>query len=316
MTFQDPMQGRDIIGGPEAGALFARKGEASPVGGRPARRRTITMRTPPTERPARLTGDLLTRDRAELPQPANTSALDQIQATIETTNETAPRRTSAAFTNAPVMIVPVMAPIMGPVIGAAAILPPREDAKCLSTRRAPTVIRGPIRPTSAHLANRPDVRRAGVKRTTLRFDDVLRARLARFAASETLSVQALLTRALERFLPAISVQRSGMPGATGPGDASAETTARGGRRSVRFDPHLYWRLKTAAAKHKHSMQSIMVGALMAYLDELEATGRVQDGAEMTSAGNDAVSGPIAGPTAGVTIVDRRPVRFLGTQHAA
>ena len=297
MTFQDPMQNRDIIAAPEASALFARKGEAAPVGGRPAGRRTITLRTPSSERPARLTGALLARRRATLPRPANTSAPDQ----IDVTNETI-----AHGTPAPVTIVPVM----GPVVDAAAIVHLREDATPVSPRREHTSIRGPVRPTSAHLTNRMDVTRAAVKRTTLRLDDTLRARLARFAASETLSVQSLLTRALQRFLPAISIQRSGLPGAGEPCNAS--TTARGSRRSVRFDPHLYWRLKTAAAKRQRSMQSIMVGALMAYLDELEATGSVEDGAKIAPAS----VGPIAGPAAGVTIGDLRPVQLLGTQHAA
>lgn len=310
MTFQDPMQNRDTAVASGASGLFARKGEAAPLGGRPAPRRTITLRTPSSERPARLTGELLASKRAALPQPANTFAPGQ----IDTTNDTTPHGAPAPVEPVPVMIVPgiepVTGPVMGPMAGAAAVMPLREDAKPVSVRREHTVIRGPVRPTLAELTNRPERKRAAVKRTTLRLDDTLRTRLAGFAASETLSVQSLLTRALECFLPTISIQGSGLTGASEPRDASA--AASGGRRSVRFDPHLYWRLKTAAAKRKRSMQSIMTGALMAYLDELEATGPVENGAEIASAG----VGSIAGPAPGVTFVDRRPVRFLGAQHAA
>ncbi|MDH3234558.1 MAG: hypothetical protein OEQ29_13650 [Alphaproteobacteria bacterium] len=306
MSFQDPMQDRDITGASAAGSLFARKGEASPVGGRPAPRRTITMRTPSTEGPARLTGELLTRNRSEPPRPANTSAPEQIPAI----NEAMPHRPSAPVTNAPVKIVPDTGAIMGPVVGPPTILAARHNAERVSRRRAPTAIRGPLRPASPRRTNRTSTGRAGVKRTTLRLDAGMRARLARFAASETLSVQTLLTRALKRRLPAIIIQRPGSLAESGP--SSASSVARGGRRSVRFEPHLFWRLKTAAAKHKCSMQSIMTGALMAYLDELETSDMVADGAEMTSAS----LGPIAGPSAPVTFVDRRPVRLLGTQHAA
>jgi len=274
MTFQDAM--------PETGTLFARKGEATPVGGRPAPRRMITMRAPSSEDPARLTGALLARKRAALPRPANTFA---------------PARLDAAVETAPIMILPVM----GPVAGAPNLL--GSGAKPASPNHARTynpgpVIRGPVLPVSA------DTKRPAPKRTTLRIDDALRARLARCAASETRSVQALLTRGLERFLPAFNIQRA--HSIQSPGVAAASET-QSGRRSVRFDAHLYWRLRTAAAKRKGSMQSIMVAALTAYLDELEATGRAEDGAEMASMS----ARPMTGPIAGAAIGDMQPLRLAG-----
>jgi hypothetical protein len=99
----------------------------------------------------------------------------------------------------------------------------------------------------------------------------MRARLAHFSTGETLSVQALLTRALLRHLPAISIEQPTDTSLRLPRDARKPTLS--GRRSVRFDAHLYWRLKTAAAKRGRSMQSIMIAALEAYLAELEAGGQ-------------------------------------------
>ena len=63
--------------------------------------------------------------------------------------------------------------------------------------------------------------RSYYERTTLRLDEAMRARLARFSGSETLSVQAVLMRALERFLPAISVERAATTSLRLPGNARA-----------------------------------------------------------------------------------------------
>ncbi|MEJ2119504.1 MAG: hypothetical protein P8Z76_02130 [Alphaproteobacteria bacterium] len=231
-------------------ALFARKGEAMPVGGRRAPRRVITMRPLVAEQEAPIA----------LPMPANTSLPERID----------PRGDAA-----PSNVVPFIGPTMGPAVGGAVIHDAshaRERAeKARVTQPRPTAagaIRGPLRPSAQSLDAQTSRRSPATKRTTLRLDQAMRARLARFSTSETLSVQALLTRALQRHLPAISVERSTGTSLRLPRDARKPTLS--GRRSVRFDAHLYWRLKTAAAKRRRSMQSIMIAALEAYLAELEA----------------------------------------------
>jgi len=218
--------------------LFARKGEAVPVGGRRAPRRVITMRP------------LVTNHEAPVapPLPANTSA----PASHETREETAQSN-----------VVPFVAPTMGPAASAATLHVSEQ-----TEARQSSAIRGPVRQAATKTRER-----SATRRTTLRLDDAMRTRLARFSASETLSVQALLTRALERHLPAISVERSSATSLRLAHDA--HESAPGGRRSVRFDRHLYWRLKTAAAKRRCSMQSIMTAALDAYLRDLETGGETQ-----------------------------------------
>ncbi len=229
-------------------ALFARKGEAMPVGGRRAPRRVITMRPLVAEQEAPIA----------LPMPANTSL---------------PVRPRGMGT--PDNVVPFIAPTVGPAVGDAVIHgAPQTKARAAKTQPRPTAvgaIRSPLRPVPQGLDPKTSRRPSATKRTTLRLDEALRARLARFATSETLSVQALLTRALQRHLPAISVERSTGTSLRLPRDA--RKPALSGRRSVRFDAHLYWRLKTAAAKRRRSMQSIMIVALEAYLAELEAGGQ-------------------------------------------
>ena len=248
--------------------LFARKGEAMPVGGRQAPRRVITMRPLVAEQEAPIA----------LPMPANTS-LPDLPERIDPRGEAAP-------SNVVPFIGPTMGPTMGPAVGGAAI----RDASHAGASQArewaekarvaqPTAagaIRGPLRPSAQSPdAQSPDTktsrRSPAMKRTTLRLDEAMWARLARFSTSETLSVQALLTRALQRHLPAISVERSTGTSLRLP--RYARNPSLSGRRSVRFDEHLYRRLKTAAAKRRRSMQSIMIAALEAYLDELEAGGQ-------------------------------------------
>lgn len=238
MIGQDSPRHRAIASSPAA-ALFARKGEAAPVGGRRAPRRVITMRP------------LIAADEAPiaLPQPANTTLP---LPTLALPGMQAPPMTSGA-------VMPAVAPTMGPQVGVARMYSAPRGDRIVGT----TEIRSPVRGTE----RRP---RTATKRTTLRLDRAMRARLARFSASETLSVQALLTRALQRHLPAISVERTAATSPRLPRDAS--TAASVCRRSVRFDAHLYWRLKTAAANRRRSMQSIMVAALDGYLGELEAGG--------------------------------------------
>lgn len=247
--------------------LFARKGEAMPVGGRQAPRRVITMRPLVAEQEAPIA----------LPMPANTS-LPDLPERIDPRGEAAP-------SNVVPFIGPTMGPTMGPAVGGAAIRDAShagasqarewaEKARVAQPRpTAAGAIRGPLRPSAQSPdAQSPDTktsrRSPATKRTTLRLDEAMRARLARFSTSETLSVQALLTRALQRHLPAISVERSTGTSLRLPRDTRKPSLS--GRRSVRFDAHLYWRLKTAAAKRRRSMQSIMIAALDAYLDELEA----------------------------------------------
>jgi predicted transcriptional regulator len=205
---------------PDTPSLFARKGEASPLGGRPALHRQIAMPRCAARRsaPARLTGELKASKRDVM------------------------RRLPAA------------------------------------RKLAGLAVRGPARPAL------PTTRKhSETKRTTLRLDDALRTRLGRFADSKSQSVQMLLTRALARYLPTIHVQspgawrRNGAPNKQPAADARAPRDGGGRRtqRSVRFDPHLYWRLKNTAASRKRSMQSIMVEALTAYLEEIETTEREQ-----------------------------------------
>jgi hypothetical protein len=221
---------------PSTSDLFARKGEAVPVGGRRAPRRIITMRPLMAEHDAPVTP----------PQPANTSA-------------PAPREHRGMA--APSNVVPFAAPTMGPAASAATL----HVSAPAGAKRAD---RDPVRQTAAKTR-----KRSATRRTTLRLDDTMRDRLARFSDSETLSVQALLTRALERHLPAISVERSTAASLRLPHEAHKSTPA--GRRSVRFDRHLYWRLKSAATKRRRSMQSIMTAALDAYLCELETVGETR-----------------------------------------
>jgi predicted transcriptional regulator len=228
-------------------ALFARKGEAMPVGGRRTPRRVIAMRPLVAEHEAPIA----------LPRPANTS----MPAPFERHGEAAPGN-----------VVPFIAPTMGPAVGDAMIHnAPQAKAAPRAAKTQPrlmtgTAIRSPLR--SGPATSR---RTSATKRTTLRLDEAMRARLAHFSTSETLSVQALLTRALQRHLPAISVERPTVASLRLPRDARKPTLS--GRRSVRFDAHLYWRLKTAATKRRRSMQSIMTAALEAYLAELEAGGQ-------------------------------------------
>lgn len=241
MIRQDRTQHRAIASSPAANTLFARKGEAVPVGGRSAPRRVITMRPLVAQHEAPIA----------LPRTANTS----MPATIE-------RHSAPASSN----VLPFISPAMGPAVGDAIIHAAMQTKPRPRTRAGnPIIIRGPVRP-AATARQHPTM-----KRTTLRLDETLRARLARFSASETLSVQALLTRALQRHLPAISVERSTATNLRIPREG--RKPAQGGRRSVRFDAHLYWRLKTAAANRRRSMQSIMADALDAYLCELEAAGQ-------------------------------------------
>lgn len=244
----------DRTAAPAARALFARKGEAVPVGGRTAPRRVITMRP-------------LSRERHKpiaLPRPANTS----------TPVPAEPRNAAWPDNVAP------LAPTVGPVAGPAAILAASTaEAKAAPAPRIRMPIRTPVR--AVPVRDRVASNLTDSTRTTFRLNDAMRVRLERFAGSETLSAQALLARALERFLPAISVERPGaasLPLAT---TAHPGNSATGSRRSVRFDRHLYWRLKTAAAKRGRSMQAIMVAALDAYLDGLERGVRTapRDGAE-------------------------------------
>jgi len=224
------------------GALFARKGEAVPVGGRSAPRRVITMRPLTSEQ----------RTPIVLPMPANTVTAEPVHGTA--VDDT---------------VIDLSTPVMGPATGCATLHVTRHDAARASTAKA---VRKQVR-----LATGEPAGPVASKRTTLRLDEAMRARLARFSGSETLSVQAVLMRALERFLPAISVERAATASLRLPGNARAGKA--GTRRSVRFDAHLYWRLKTAAAKRRCSMQSIMFAALDAYLSAHERTG----GAELRPA---------------------------------
>ena len=238
----------------EASDLFARKGEAVPVGGRRAPRRVITMRPLVTEHEAPVAP----------PMPANTSVpAPHAQRDHEQPNMAAPSN-----------VVPFVAPTMGPATSAAT-LQVSASTEAGHGPRHDSAIRGPVRAAAIKTP-----KRSATRRTTLRLDDAMRARLARFSNSETLSVQALLTRALERHLPAISVERSSAASVRLPRGERKSTP--GGRRSVRFDPHLYWRLKTAAAKRRRSMQSIMTAALDAYLCELETVGETRPRATQLS----------------------------------
>jgi hypothetical protein len=247
MIRQDGNPHRPSMSSAAAGGLFARKGEATPVGGWTAPRRLIAMRPLVSERSAAIT----------VPMPANTSAPGPV----------APRRKKARRRTASNNGVSTVVPTMGPAAGAAAI----HAGLALKGM----AIRGPVRSRTE-----ASPRRAAKKRTTLCLDDALHARIARFSASETLSIQSLVTRALLRFLPAISVERSAAASLRLPADM--RIAARHGRRSVRFDPHLYWRLKTAADNRRRSMQSIMIAALEAYLGELEADARGAAGTDRLS----------------------------------
>lgn len=220
---------------PQAHALFARKGEAVPVGGRSAQSRVISMRPFMSEQQAPIV----------LPMPANTAAADPIDASVLEDSRAAV----------------VGTPTMGPAISAAILH--------ATSRTAPRSNRAAAKRRTVRLAASQPPRRTASKRTMLRLDAPMRARLAQFATSETLSVQTVLSRALERFLPAISIERSAAASLR----LRAGTSEAGARRSVRFDPHLYWRLKTAADRRRCSMQSIMIAALEAYLSELEAPAR-------------------------------------------
>lgn len=244
MIRQDQHHAIDATGN----ALFARKGEAVPVGGRKAPRRVITMRPFVTE-----------QETIALPLPANTPVPAWAG------------RTEIRGDAAPSNVVPFAAPTMGPAVGAAMIQTAgRTTAQTTANRGVgrvgAAVIRGPIRPTATIARRRP-----ATKRTTIRLDEAMRARLARFSDSQTLSVQSLLTRALQRYLPAINVERPSATRSSLPRDPGHQN--QGVRRSVRFDPHLYWRLKMAAAKRRRSLQSIMIAALEAYLAEFDIGGQ-------------------------------------------
>jgi len=235
MIHQDSPRHPTLPASSAADALFARKGEAVPVGGRSAPRRVITMRPLTSEQ----------RTPIVLPMPANTISAEPVHV--------------AAVDDA---VIDLSAPVVGPATGRAMLQVARRDPARASTAKA---VRKQVR-----LATSEPAGSAASKRTTLRLDEAMRTRLAPFSGSETLSVQAVLTRALERFLPAISVERAATASLRLSGLAHAGKT--GTRRSVRFDAHLHWRLKTAAAKRGRSMQSIMITALDAYLSVLERTG--------------------------------------------
>ena len=307
MTFRDPDQILGVAQSTDASGLFARKGDAAPVGGRPALRRTITMRSPARSAPARLTGELMagTRDAyrnpgqtaAGAPEPAFETLVEpHVEPMILPAAANTPRQAGAP--------APASPPPIGPAAGRAKIDPKkRRPAKPDGARR----LRGPLRPAQS-------AARRALKRTTLRLDDALNARLARFADSETLSIQTLLTRALQRVLPAINVQGLAAASLELPSETEvAAAVAEGPRchRSVRFDPHLYWRLKTAAASRKRSMQSIMIGALMAYLDELATKIWEDGGREMGVPEEGACAG--SGLEAGVGV---RPVNDTTVARSA
>jgi hypothetical protein len=116
MTRHHRIHDQATRGLPATGALFARKGEAVPVGGRAAARRVITMR-PPSHDPL---GPIA------LPRPANTSMPVTPARTIR------PEPREAAWPDTPSNVVPIV-PTMGPVAGAAAI-----HAATKSQRRRPT----------------------------------------------------------------------------------------------------------------------------------------------------------------------------------
>jgi len=282
---------------PEMASLFARKGEAIPVGGRPIRTRAITMRRPEgaPEEPARLSGALIAAgrnaihalrvdehgDAASPPVPANRIDSPAGIAAIER----APGQADLGL---------FVRPIMGPVAHEAlapAMTAAKTAAATARTNPRPanspskTYAASPVRPVLPSSLNRSEY-----VRSTLRLDSELRARLQRFADSETLSVQTLVTRALEGFLPSLRVlgATEGATGAVNAAKRKDQKRSPSVRRSIRFGRNLHWRLKTAAAAHRRSMQSVMAEALNAYLDAMEAPNlSAENGAERPARGRDA-----------------------------